>query len=333
MTATLVVLLLFSLASAAPLDDLIAAASKEGTLDFYGPSTLKADGAQAFSQAFNKKYGTNINVKFIPSGSMTRDVGKVATQAATGAPPEWDVMVATDAHHASLWLRKLHKPFDYRSLGVDEKLIDHDSSSISFVHQYIVPVYNNSMVSPQDAPKSWEDLLHPRWKGKLGVTTATHHFGRLATGPWGEEKTTAYVKALAQQNPVVGQLGPTYTRLQLGEILVAFSLTDSYIYLAKQTGAPVAAADEVQPVIAPSYHVGVLKGAQHPNAAHLFAIFMTTPESQQIWEREVGVSSALIPGTAYYRKAKGKQMIYMSKDQAEKVDQLAKKYGKIVGIR
>jgi hypothetical protein len=41
----------------------------------------------------------------------------------------------------------------------------------------------------------------------------------------------------------------------------------------------------------------------------------------------------LIPGTAYYRKAKGKQMIYMSKDQAEKVDQLAKKYGKIVGIR
>ena len=332
-TAALVVLQWLSLAPAAPLDDLIAAAKKEGTLDFYGPSTLKADGAQAFSQAFNNKYGTNIKVKFIPSGSMTRDVGKVATQAATGAPPEWDVMVATDAHHASLWLRKLHKPFDYRSLGVDEKLIDHESSSISFVHQYIVPVYNNSMVSPQDAPKSWEDLLQPRWKGKLGVTTATHHFGRLAVGPWGEEKTTAYVKALAQQNPVVGQLGPTYTRLQLGEILVAFSLTDSYIYLAKQTGAPVAAADEVQPVIAPSYHVGVLKGAQHPNAAHLFAIFMTTPESQQIWEREVGVSSALIPGTAYYRKAKGKQMIYMTKDQAEKVDQLAKKYGKIVGIR
>jgi iron(III) transport system substrate-binding protein len=234
MTATLVVLLLFSLASAAPLDDLIAAASKEGTLDFYGPSTLKADGAQAFSQAFNKKYGTNINVKFIPSGSMTRDVGKVATQAATGAPPEWDVMVATDAHHASLWLRKLHKPFDYRSLGVDEKLIDHDSSSISFVHQYIVPVYNNSMVSPQDAPKSWEDLLHPRWKGKLGVTTATHHFGRLATGPWGEEKTTAYVKALAQQNPVVGQLGPTYTPTPTGRDSRRVQF-DRQLYLPSQT--------------------------------------------------------------------------------------------------
>jgi ABC-type Fe3+ transport system substrate-binding protein len=74
-------------------------------------------------------------------------------------------------------------------------------------------------------------------------------------------------------------------------------LTDSYIHLAKQTGAPIAEASEVQPIIAPSYHVGVLKGAQHPNAAHLFAVFMTMPESQQVWERTNGVSSALIPGT------------------------------------
>lgn len=332
LSAVLTVLQSLSAASAAPLDDLIAGAKKEGTLDFYGPSTLKAEGAQALAQAFNKKYAASINVKFIPSGSMTRDVGKVATQAATGAPPEWDVMVATDAHHASLWLRKLHKPFDYKSLGVDEKLIEHDGGSISFVHQYIVPAYNSSMVSPKDAPKSWEDLLQPKWKGRLGVTTATHHLGRLAVGPWGEEKTTAYVKALAQQNPVVGELGPTYTRLQLGEILVAFSLTDSYIHLAKQTGAPIAEAVEVQPVIAPAYHVGVLKGAQHPNAAHLFALFMTMPEAQQVWEKTVGVSSALIPGTAYYQKAKGKQMIYMRQDQSEKVESLAKKYGRMIGL-
>lgn len=333
MTAVLVLFLWLALAPAAPLDDLVAAANKEGTLNFYGPSSLKPDGAQAFAQAFNKKYGSKITVNFIPSGSMTRDVGKVATQAAAGAPPEWDVMVATDAHHASLWLRKLHKPFDYKSLGVEERLIDHDGGSISFVHQYIVPAYNNKLVSPQDAPKSWEDLLNPRWKGKLGVTTATHHFGRLATGPWGEEKTTAYVNAMSKQDPVVGQLGNTYTRLQLGEILVAFTLTDSYIFLAKETGAPVAAAEDVQPVIAPSYNAAALKGAPHPNAAHLFALFMTTSEAQKLWEKEGGVSSALIPGTVYYQKAKGKQMIYMSKDQAEKVEQLARKFGKILGIR
>jgi iron(III) transport system substrate-binding protein len=332
LTAALVLFHWLSVAPAAPLDELIAAAKKEGAVNFYGPSTLKAEGAQALAQAFNKRYGTNLSVKFIPSGSMTRDVGKVATQAATGAPPEWDVMVATDAHHASLWLRKLQKSFDYKSVGVDEKLIDHDGGAISFVHQYIVPAYNSSMVAATDAPKRWEDLLQPKWKGKVGVTTATHHLGRLAVGPWGEEKTTAFVKALAQQNPVLGELGPTYTRLQLGEIVVSLSLTDSYIHVAKQTGAPISEAVEVQPVVAPSYHVGVVKGAQHPNAAHLFAVFMTLPESQQVWERTVGVSSALIPGTTYYQKAQGKQMIFMRKDQSDKVESLARKYGKMIGL-
>ena len=131
LTAALAVPQWLSVARAAPLDDLVAAARKEGTLIFTGLSTLKSEGAQALAQVFNKKYGANISVNFIPSGSMTRDVGKVATQAATGAPPEWDVIVATDAHHASLWLRKLQKPFDYKSSSVDEKLIDHDGGAIS----------------------------------------------------------------------------------------------------------------------------------------------------------------------------------------------------------
>lgn len=54
LTAAFAVLQWLSVAPAAPLDDLIAAAKKEGALDFYGPSTLKADGAEALAQAFNK---------------------------------------------------------------------------------------------------------------------------------------------------------------------------------------------------------------------------------------------------------------------------------------
>ena len=51
-----------------------------------------------------------------------------------------------------------------------------------------------------------------------------------------------------------------------------------------------------------------------------------------MWEKTVGVSSALIPGTAYYQKAKGKQMIYMRKDQSDKVESLSKTYGKMIGL-
>ena len=111
-------------------DDLIAGAKKEGVIDFYGPSTLGPEGAQAIVSAFNKKYGLNIKVNFTPSGNMTRDTAKVIGLSASGQPPEWDIMLVTDAHHGSLWLRKLHNPFDYTTVGVDKQRIEYDNGMI-----------------------------------------------------------------------------------------------------------------------------------------------------------------------------------------------------------
>src|SRR5688572_27206405 len=106
-----VILLTFGIsippASAAKVDELVAAAKKEGVLEFYGPSTLGPQGAQALAAAFNKKYGLNIKLNYSPSGNMTRDTGKVVGLSASGVAAEWDIMVVTDAHHGSLWLRKL----------------------------------------------------------------------------------------------------------------------------------------------------------------------------------------------------------------------------------
>jgi hypothetical protein len=76
---------------AAPVDDLVAAAKKEGVIEFYGPSTLGPEGAQALAEGFNKKYGLNIKLNFSPSGNMTRDTAKIVGMSASGHPPEWDV--------------------------------------------------------------------------------------------------------------------------------------------------------------------------------------------------------------------------------------------------
>ncbi|HVR17668.1 MAG TPA: hypothetical protein VMS25_15025, partial [Candidatus Limnocylindrales bacterium] len=80
-------------ATAAPIDELIKAAKQEGTLEFYAPSTLTPQGAQALGAAFNKKYGLNVKLQYSPSGNMTRDIGKVVGLGASGVPPEWDLMV------------------------------------------------------------------------------------------------------------------------------------------------------------------------------------------------------------------------------------------------
>ena len=318
-------------APAAPIEELVTVAKNEGVLDFYAPATLSPEGAQKLRDAFNKKYGLNIKLQYVPSGNMTRDVGKVAGLAASGVSPEWDLMVVHDAAHGTLWLKKLHKPFDYRSLGIDPKVIHYDSGTVSFANQFALPAYNKKILPLQDVPKSWEDLLDPKWKGgRLGVA-ALDHLARLAIA-WGEQRATEYVKALATQGPTLGDLGALSTRLQLGEILSMVTITDSFIHRAKRAGAPVVFAEEVQPLIAPAYQAGVLKGAQHPNAGHLFAVFLTTPEAQEIWEKYTGSTSASIPGTTAYKYVQGKKVVYMSQEHAEMVDRLIREYGKILGF-
>jgi iron(III) transport system substrate-binding protein len=318
---------------AAQLDDLIVGAKKEGAINFYGPSTLTPQGAGLLEAAFNKKYGLNTKLTFHPSLNMTRDVGKFVGMAASGVAPDWDTMVVTDAHYATLWLRKLIEPYDYKSAGVDPQVIHYDSGSISFANQIVLPAYNKKTMPAKDVPTKWEDLLDPQWKGgKLGVSTATHHLARLAVGAWGEEKGTKFVKDITAQKPVLGRLAELYSRLLLGEISIAVTLTDSNINDAKKTGAPIVFADAIQPVIAPAYQIGVLKGAQNPSTGHLMAIFLTSKEAQDIWEKYNGQTSAFVPGTPAYKFLKGKQALFMNQNQAKDIDRLAREYGKILGF-
>jgi len=318
----------------ATVDQWVAAAKEEGTFEFYATNTLTPKGAQELGDAFNKKYGLDIKLNYSPAGDMSGDVSKVVVHAASGTPPDWDLMVVTDAHHATLWVRKLHERFDYKSLGVDAQLVHYDNGSVSFANQIVLPAYNSKVLPAGDVPKSWDDLLDPKWKGgKLGMANTTHHLARLAAGPWGQAKSLKYVQALAKQGLVLGILGQLYTRLQVGEIRLVVTMTDSFTNRAKQTGAPIVFAEGVQPVISPAYHAGVPKGARHPNAARLFATFLTTPEAQEIWERYNGQTSAFVPGTTTYKYAQGKKMVYMSQDQAELIVKLSREYGKILGFK
>ncbi|MGE5818215.1 MAG: ABC transporter substrate-binding protein [Deltaproteobacteria bacterium] len=319
-------------ALAAPIDDLIKGAKQEGTIEFYAPSTLTPQGAQAVAAAFNKKYGLNVKLQYSPSGNMTRDIGKVVGLGASGVAPEWDLMVVTDAHHATLWVKKMHQPFDYKSIGVDAKAIVYDNGAVSFVNQFVLPAYNRQLVAAKDVPKSWDDLLNPKWKGKMGVSSATHHMARLAAGPWGEEKTTNFVKALTKQDLILGRLGEIYNRLLLGEIVIAVSLSDSELKSDRHKSAPVVLAESVSPLIAPAYDAGGPKNAAHPKVAHLLAAYLTTPEAQKIWEKYAGQTSALIPGTTAYKYVQKKEVVYMNQDQAEMVDRLSREYGKIYGF-
>jgi len=182
----------------------------------------------------------------------------------------------------------------------------------------------------KDVPKRWEDLLDPKWNGKLGMVTGVGHIDYLAIR-WGEKKFLDFGRALAKQKPVPGKLGELYTRLQIGEIALTTTLTNSFIIRAQKEGAPLEHA-QVQPVVAPAYHIGALKGSRHPNTAHLFASFLLSPEAQAIWERYNGQTSAFVPGTKMYNYVQGKDVIYLGQDDVDLVNRAVVEVNKILGF-
>lgn len=318
----------------APIDDLVAAAKREGVLNLHSPSGLTPEGAQELGAAFNKKYGLNVKVNYFPSKGYARDVSALMTQSAAGAPPDWDLMILNEDLHTVLSQRKLHLPFDYKALGIDPKAIDHDNGSVAFAHQITLPGYNTKLVTAKDVPTTWEDMLDPKWKdGKLGIFDA-RYFALLAVGPWGEKKATEYVKGLARQRPSLGRFSEMYARLELGEILVAPIFTDGFVQRAKITGAPIAFADKVEPVLLVPANIAVLKGVPHPNTARLFIAFLVSPEAQVIWHKYRGQSSVLVAGTEAYNFVKGKkEVFFLHARNVELYEKLSSDYNKLLGFQ
>ena len=105
-------------------------------------------------------------------------------------------------------------------------------------------VYNKSVVSPADAPKSLEDLVKPQYRGKLVMPDPTQH---TTTTQWvasleklmGKEKADKYIRDLAAQKPVlVESLLPAAERVATGETPIAITYV-KYVYIYGQKGAPL----------------------------------------------------------------------------------------------
>lgn len=316
------------------LDAVVKAAQQEGALTVNAPASLSAPERVEFVRTFLKKYALKIDVQIDPSGgSMVRKIANVAQEIAMGQPPTWDVLIMTDYHHSLLFKEKLSQPFDWTAIfGIDKQFIAYKNHSIVFATSFALPVYNSELVKKEDIPKSWDDILSPKWKGKIGVNNATHHWARLAQ-VWGEKREVEFMKKLKALNPKLGSNAEIYTKLQLGEISLAATLTDSYVDQARKSGAPLKNA-EINPIIAPQYMSGTLKGARHPNAASLFSAFLLSKEGQAIWEKTQGQSSLHSRGTKTWNYAQGREVVVLDESFAlSKLDGLSEEADKILGFR
>jgi iron(III) transport system substrate-binding protein len=246
-------------------------ARKETTLTWY-IAQLDAERAEAMGREFSKAY-PGIKVAVI------RTTGQVAFQRLLmdikNHTPQCDVFSATDISHMPI-LKDRNELTSFAPEGAEHLMPQFKALSdpgwyyVSNAARYFI-IYNSTKVKPEDAPKSWTDLLDPKWKNQV----ATGHPGFSGcTGVWALSLKKLYgwefFEKLAKNNPRIGRsAADPVTLLSAGECLVGPASAGG-AYPAVDRGNPltiVHPSDGLVLCVTPS---AIPANAPHPNAARLF---------------------------------------------------------------
>jgi ABC-type Fe3+ transport system substrate-binding protein len=153
---------------------------------------------------------------------------------------------------------------------------------------YFSAAYNTRLIAPDQAPKSYDDLIDPRWRGKLawrvGTSSGTPLFITTIRLSRGEERATAFLRQLAAQKVVNFGSGSARTlvdRVIAGEFPIALNIFAHHPLISKAKGAPVESR-LMDPVPSTAGTMVIPKGVRHPHAALLLADFTLSREGQAI---------------------------------------------------
>jgi ABC-type Fe3+ transport system substrate-binding protein len=153
---------------------------------------------------------------------------------------------------------------------------------------YYSIAYNTKTVPADRAPKSYQDLLDPQWKGKMawriGSASGTPLFLTNLRLAWGEEKARQYFEKLKEQKIVNFGAGSARTlvdRVIAGEYAIALNIFAHHPLISKAKGAPVT-SQLMDPVASTAATMGVVKALHHPYAAMLLVDYILSKEGQEI---------------------------------------------------
>ena len=261
---------------------LIEAAKKEGKVVWYTSIDLKL--SEQIGKAFEAKYpGVSCKVERTGAERILQRIGQEYTANVHAV----DVVNSSDASHLVYWkdqgVLEPYVPEDVAKFyPADHK--DVDGTYASFRVFLSIIAYNTSMVKKEEAPKSFADLLDPKWKGKI-VKAHPGYSGTIMTATFQMSRDLGweYFEKLAQQNVLqVQSAADPPKKIALGERAVQADGVEYLILQEKESGQPVEPvyAPEGSPlIIGPN---GLFKAAPNPNAARLFQSFCFTPECEGI---------------------------------------------------
>jgi iron(III) transport system substrate-binding protein len=321
------------------LAEMVKKAAQEGEIVYQGPDPatgLPTDQMLRDMETITEKhFGVKIRVKIDNALSFPASTAKVLTEIKAGAPPSFDLMYQTVVSAAPLYKEKAIERFPWTEMFSHIKSDDLEYRGLAIISQtnFVLPAYNTNLVKAQDVPKSWNDILAPKWKGKLGILIYPDPWMILAQpNAWGEEKAFGYLKKLMDLNPKLGRFPEVHERVVSGETPLAWGQHRERALHAKQgSGAPVDVADQVDPSLLWINILFVPKGARHPNAAALTAAAMLTGEGQAHQQKFQATTSMFSPGTPAAKFAANRKVLNPDIDfVVEKGGQVAKRVRSIM---
>ena len=303
---------------------LIQAAKKEGKVVWY--TSLAIPSSTAIAHAFRTKYA-GVDVEVHRTGSQ-RVLQRVMQEAGAGIKNA-DVIHTSDAGHFVLFkdkgmlMKYIPKGAEIFPAGFKDK----DGFYFGMRATLSVIAYNPKSVAEKDAPKTWKDLLNPKWKGKM-VSAHPGYSGIIMThvlalvNLYGWE----YFRELAKNGlHVVQSANDPAGVVASGERPVGANGAEYFYYKTQKQGNPIKIIypnEGIPLVVSP---VAIAKDAPHPNAAKLFSEYIFAKESQQLLADREGLYTGHPEVTYPADKPKLKDLKLLSVD----ADELEKKNAEI----
>lgn len=274
------------------LERLVAAAKKEGTLTLY--TTIAEKDLPVLLKPFETRYGIKVNVW----RAGTDKVLQRSLAEAAAKRHEMDAVHMGSPELEALAREKVLQPVRspaYRNL-LPGSVPPHEQWAATLLSVWVA-AYNTNLVKKEELPKTYQDLLDPKWKGKLGIEAKNQDWFATVVGiSGGGEKGLQFFRDLVARNGISPRKGHTLLTNMVvsGEVPMALTVYNYMPEQARKKGAPIAWF-ALEPAVARSNAVGVARNAPHPAAALLFHEYMLTEAQQYLTQIDYVPTSTLVP--------------------------------------
>jgi len=259
---------------------LLEGAKKEGEMVWYTNSGI--ENATRYIQGFKKKYPF-INANFWRS--KTRQVTQRIVAEANAGKHLVDVIKPSTDLLPVLLERSLIGRYDTPLRAIYPA---HAKSPFytNMNYAFRVFAFNPRKVNAKDVPRTWEELLNPKWKGEILFDESSLEEVMALLAAWGKERTVNYLGKLSQQQLLIRVGRDTTTQMMMaGEAPLAVT---TYGYNNESLRASNAPVDWVAQDLVPAliYPLTLARNAPHPHAAALFYDFLISEEGQRLIAKE-----------------------------------------------